>query len=161
MTCTDISRRSVFRKLFGKYFLQKGSSSPPTLSLAFFHCNSYIHKDNYHIHGHFPVHFYWNFCYMPQAGSVLERWRDLCTHSPKGREEQASISMGWWLGWFDQSQVPVGAQPVKNLPAMQKTWVQSLGQEHPLEKGMETHSSILAWRIPWTEEPGGLQSMGS
>ena len=49
---------------------------------------------------------------------------------------------------------------VKNLPAMQDTWVQSLGQEDPLEKGMTTHSSILAWRIPWTEEPSGLQSMG-
>ena len=52
------------------------------------------------------------------------------------------------------------AQVVKNLPAMQETWVQSLGQEDPLEKGMATHSSILAWEIPWTEEPGGLQSMG-
>ena len=48
------------------------------------------------------------------------------------------------------------AQIVKNLPAMQKTEVRSLGQEDPLEKGTETHSSILAWRIPWTEEPGGL-----
>ena len=52
------------------------------------------------------------------------------------------------------------AQMVENLPAVQETWVQSLGQEYPLEKGMATHSSILAWRIPWTEEPGGLQSMG-
>ena len=51
-------------------------------------------------------------------------------------------------------------QRVKNLPAMQKTWVRSLGQEGPLEKEMATHSSILAWRIPWTEEPGSLQSMG-
>ena len=50
---------------------------------------------------------------------------------------------------------------VKNLPAIKETWVQSLGQEDPLEKGMATHSSILAWRIPWTEEPGGLQSMRS
>ena len=50
---------------------------------------------------------------------------------------------------------------IKNLPAMQETWVRSLGQEDPLEKGMATHSSTLAWRIPWTEEPGGLQSMGS
>ena len=50
---------------------------------------------------------------------------------------------------------------VKNLPAMLETWVQSLGQEDPMEKGMATHSSILAWRIPWTEKPGGLQSMGS
>ena len=53
------------------------------------------------------------------------------------------------------------AQMVKNLPVMQETWVQSLGWEDSLEKGMATHSSILAWRIPWTEEPGGLQSMGS
>ena len=50
---------------------------------------------------------------------------------------------------------------VKNLPAMQETWVRSLGREDPLEKGMATHSSILAWRIPWTEEAGMLQSMGS
>ena len=49
---------------------------------------------------------------------------------------------------------------VKNPPAMQETLVQSLGQEDPLEKGIVTHSSILAWRIPGTEEPGGLQSMG-
>ena len=47
-------------------------------------------------------------------------------------------------------------QMVKNLPVMQKTRVQSLGREDPLEKGMATHSSILAWRIPWTEEPAGL-----
>ena len=50
---------------------------------------------------------------------------------------------------------------VKNLPAAQEVWVQSLGQEDLLEKEMATHSSILAWEIPWTEEPGGLQSMGS
>ena len=53
------------------------------------------------------------------------------------------------------------AQLVKNLPALQKTWVQFLGQEDPLEKEMATHSSIFDWRIPWTEEPGRLQSMGS
>ena len=53
------------------------------------------------------------------------------------------------------------AQRVKNLPAMQETWVRSLGQGDPLEKEMATHSSILTWKIPWTEEPGGLQSMGS
>ena len=52
------------------------------------------------------------------------------------------------------------AQMVKNLPAMQETWVQYLGGEDPLEKEMTAHSSIFAWRIPWTEEPGGLQSKG-
>ena len=52
-------------------------------------------------------------------------------------------------------------QTVKNLPATQETWVQSLGQEDPLEKGIAIYSSILAWRIPWTEDPGRLQSVGS
>ena len=50
---------------------------------------------------------------------------------------------------------------VKNLPAMQETWALSLDWEDAIEKGMETHSSILVWKIPWTEEPGGLQFMGS
>ena len=53
-----------------------------------------------------------------------------------------------------------GGSEVKNPPAMQEAWVRSLGWEDPLEKGMATHSSVLAWRIPWTEEPGRLQSMG-
>ena len=53
------------------------------------------------------------------------------------------------------------AQMIKNLPAMRDTWVPSLGWEDPLEEGMATHSSIPAWRIPWAEEPGGLQSIGS
>ena len=52
------------------------------------------------------------------------------------------------------------AQMVNNLPAVQETWVQSLGQEDPLQKEMATHSNILAWKIPRTEEPGGLQSIG-
>ena len=52
------------------------------------------------------------------------------------------------------------AQLVKNLPAMQETWVRFLGWEDPLEKEMASHSSILAWETPWTDEPGGLQSMG-
>ena len=56
---------------------------------------------------------------------------------------------------------PLIAQSVKNLPAVQETWVQFLGWENPLEKEMATHSSIPAWRIPWIEELGGLQSMGS
>ena len=59
------------------------------------------------------------------------------------------------------SRASLVAQIVKNLPAVQETWVQFLGQEDPLEKGMATHSSILTWRMPWTEEPGRPQSMGS
>ena len=61
---------------------------------------------------------------------------------------QYYILFPWWLR-------------IKHLPAIQKTWVRSLGWEDPLEKEMATHSSTLAWRIPWTEEPGGLQSTGS
>ena len=53
------------------------------------------------------------------------------------------------------------AEMVKNPPAMQETWVPSLGREDPLEEERETHSSVLAWRIPWTEAPGGLRSLGS
>ena len=67
-----------------------------------------------------------------------------------------TVSFMCQLGWAS-----LVAQMVKNLPAIQGTQVQSLGQEDPLEKGMATHSSILAWEIAWTEEPGGLQSMGS
>ena len=58
-------------------------------------------------------------------------------------------------------QASLVAHKVKNLPAMQKTQVQSLGREDPLEKGMPAHSSMFAWRIPWMEKPGGLQSMQS
>ena len=56
--------------------------------------------------------------------------------------------------------MPLVAQMVKNLPAVQEIWVQFLGWEDPLGKGMVTNSSILTWRIPWTEKPGGLQSIG-
>ena len=68
------------------------------------------------------------------------------------------------LNWFYFSLIALAslvAQMVKNLPAMWETWVLSLGQEDPLEKGMATYSSILAWRIPRTKESGGLQSLGS
>ena len=61
------------------------------------------------------------------------------------------------IPWRKAWQPPM-TQMVKNLPAVQETWVQSLGREDPLEKDMATHFSILAWRIPWTEEPGGLKS---
>ena len=57
--------------------------------------------------------------------------------------------------------VSLVAQTIENLPAVQETWLRSLGRDNLPEKKMATHSSILAWRIPWTEEPGGLQSMGS
>ena len=62
--------------------------------------------------------------------------------------------------YLTQNRASLIAQLIKNLPAMQETWVRSLGWEDSLEKEMATHFSILAWRIPGTEEPGGLQSMG-
>ena len=65
------------------------------------------------------------------------------------------------LAHTHNNKAPLVAQMVNNLPALRETQVQSLGQEDPLEEKMATHSSILAWRIPWTEGPGGLQSMGS
>ena len=64
-------------------------------------------------------------------------------------------------GITSKRRVSLVAQMIKNLPAMQETQVRSQGQEDSLEKGMATHSNILTWRIPWTEEPGGIQSMGS
>ena len=74
-----------------------------------------------------------------------------------GSGRSAGEGIGYPLQDFGASLV---AQLVKNLPAMQETWVPNLGQEDLLEEGMATHSSILAWRIPWTEEPGRLQSIG-
>ena len=89
--------------------------------------------------------------------------REAC-HAAVSRVAKSSTQPSDWTELIRPSH-PLGAslvaQNVKNPPAMQETWVRSLGQEDPLEKGMTTHSSILAWRIQWTEEPGGLQSMGS
>ena len=62
------------------------------------------------------------------------------------------------MGSMEAHWASLTAQMVKNLPVMQETWGPSLGQEEPLEKEMDAHSSILAWRIPWTEEPGRLQT---
>ena len=84
---------------------------------------------------------------------LLEGFPDILT--PPHTTELINLPQAHYLRAF------LVAQMVKNLPTMQETWAWSLGQEDPLEKGMATHSSILAWRIPWTEEPGSLQSMGS
>ena len=70
-------------------------------------------------------------------------------------------ALAWSLASVSQYGASLVAQMVKNPPAMRETWVRFLGWKDPLEEGMATHCSILAWRIPWTEEPGGLQSMGS
>ena len=79
--------------------------------------------------------------------------------SSSGSSTGESVSCPSWRLEVNRG-ASVVAQMVKNLPAMQEAWVQSLGQEDPLEKGMATHSSILAWRIPKTEKPGRLQSLG-
>ena len=76
----------------------------------------------------------------------------MSTHEQAIKEHSETYAEAWGF--------PAGLA-VKNLPAMQETWVQSLGWEDPLEKKTATHSSILAWKTPWTEEPGGIQSMGS
>ena len=83
-----------------------------------------------------------------------------CNAEDPGLISGSGRSPGEGMGYpLQYSQAYLVAQTVKNPPAMRETWVQSLGWENPLEKGMATHSSILAWRIPWIEEPGGLQSM--
>ena len=80
----------------------------------------------------------------------------------KGHTQNLSCSgTQGWSNNLKGAWASLAAEMVKNLPPMQETWAQSLGWEDPLEEGMATHSSILAWRIPWTEEPGGLWSIGS
>ena len=74
--------------------------------------------------------------------------------------EQTEAQRGEVPDLVNDSTASLVAQSVKSLPAVQETWVRFLGWEDPLQKEMATHSSILAWRIPWTEEPGGLQSIG-
>ena len=105
-----------------------------------------------------------------KQGTVIQSVDLLCTSFPgAGGRGRADTSFGHTERAFPSEmtdsapqgpQASVVAQTVKNLPETWKTRVRSLGWEDPLEKGMATHSSILAWRIPWTEETGGLQSMG-
>ena len=83
---------------------------------------------------------------------------DLC---PFGGEITTVENVCVYRYLMDLIRASLVAQRLKHLPAMRETWVQSLGREDPLEKEMATHSSILAWRIPWTEKPGGLQSTRS
>ena len=86
-------------------------------------------------------------------------WRSLVGCSPWGPEElDTTEQLPFHFHW--DPRVSLVVQKVKKLLAVQETWIQSLGQEDPLKKGMVTHSSILAWRMPWIEDPGRLQSMG-
>ena len=95
-----------------------------------------------------------NLLLIPSPGPLTQSH---CVSQHQGQESHR-------LQWYSLEHIRSGflvAQRVKRLPAMQETWVQSLGREDPLEKEMATHSSTLAWDIPWTEKPGRLQSMGS
>ena len=97
---------------------------------------------------------------------VLEKAEELEIKFPissgslKKKESSRKTSTSALLNIPNPLTVSLVSQMVKHLPAVEETWVQSLGQEDPLEKEMATHSNILAWRISWTEEPGRLQSMG-
>ena len=116
-------------------------------------------------------------CKLLESGSMSTAWILVCssvivTVSFHRIWDAVRISMKDWnissvnsfrnVLWHEfVSYISLVTQTVKNLPAMQETWVRSLGQEDPLEKGMATHCNILAWRISWTEEPGRLPSMVS
>ena len=86
--------------------------------------------------------------------------RSLVGCSPWGHEESDTTERLIWSDLILKKWASLVAQRLKHLPSMWEIWILSLGWEDPLEKAMATHSSILAWKIPWTEEPGGLQSMG-
>ena len=104
----------------------------------------------------FIMYFVWGF----PCGSAGKE--STCHAGDPGSIPGSGRSPGEGIGYpLQYSWALLVAQMVKNLPAMRETWVRSLGWEDPLEEGMATHSSILAWRIQWTEEPGRLQSTGS
>ena len=98
---------------------------------------------------------------LHNPGSLSQFNTHITSLSPEGpdyRKVDEADRVGHGISFFWASLV---AQRLKRLPAMRETWVRSLGREDPLEKEMATHSSILAWRLPWAEAPGGLQSKGS
>ena len=100
-------------------------------------------------------------CYEGFLGSSVGK-ESTCNAGAPSLIPGLGRSSGEGIGYpLEYSWASLVAQLVKNPPAMRETWVRSLGQKDPLEEGVATHSSILAWRIPWTEESGGLQSMGS
>ena len=92
--------------------------------------------------------------YIHHVGDAIQPSHPLLSPSPP------TFNLSLELYVYKHPGASLIAQSVKNLPAVQETWVQFLGCEDPMEKEMATHSSLLAWRIPWIEEPGGQQSMG-
>ena len=95
-----------------------------------------------------------------EFSQISKPWIFLFYHAASGTPT-AQKSLDDSIYWVLTRWTSLGAQTVKRLPTMQETWVRSLGWEDPLEKAMATHSSTLAWKIPWMEERGRLQSMGS
>ena len=109
------------------------------------------------------------YLWVPQRSHSIKMIYDLCCIHIVGLTGSSILScpqvalwfVPFFLSVYQTYVASLVAQKVENLASTKETWVRSLGLEDPLEKGMATHSSILAWRIPWTEEPGGLQSMAS
>ena len=104
--------------------------------------------------------------YCRRRTKYNSRFEEVVRHKGSGKTMSVvKPGYGWMCHsvthWREVVWDSLVAQMVKNLPAMQETWVRFLGWEDPLEKGMAIHSSIFAWKIPWTEEPGELQFMGS
>ena len=98
---------------------------------------------------------------LAQHLALGEGWRACMPSDITGCSSFENLKKTYFIGSGEIQRASLVAQTIKNWSAMQETGVWSLSQEDPLEKGMATHCSIPAWRIPWTEEPGGLQSMGS
>ena len=98
--------------------------------------------------------YYWMLCIICMGSS-------LCSYTICKKKKKITVYLDTVESLINLRDPHLVAQPVKNLPAMQETQVQSLGWEDTLEKATATHSSIFAWRIPWTEDPGGLYSIGS
>ena len=116
------------------------------------------------------VYLWYCFCWgrgLPPYYGQVEKWVQVLCFISERKGPFAATRFGVRIQAFHyaftntNTRTSLVAQTVKHLPTVQETWIQSLGWEDLLEKDMATHSSILSWRIPWTEEPGGLQSMGS
>ena len=131
-------------------------SSLNTIKIFFFFKDTECHQ--------IPLSVGWPFIIQTRT-FVIERGHHQKQYQAAGTVRTAPANWHLWATLLIQEPPPhlasLVAQRLKRLPAMQETWVRSLGREDPLEKEMATHSSILAWRIPQMEELGGLQSMGS
>ena len=131
----------------GRFFTSWATREAPILNL----CMLYIFTVTNFIHGHPSSQYPW------YNSNWFTSYSCFCLPTEESQNMSSRNMPVWDRNDFELK----AAQRLKRLPAMRETWVRSLHQEDPLEKEMATHSSILAWRIPWTGEPGGLQSTGS